>query len=67
MGELGSKFLYRIFCVAALIVSFYLLVDLYLSRTLNIKVVILFGIIFSVILLGFLDWGHNYAVLKKQE
>lgn len=67
MDELGSKFLYRIFCVAALIVSFYLLVDLYLSRTLNIKVVILFGIIFSVILLGFLDWGHNYAVLKKQE
>ena len=67
MAELGRKFLYRIFCVAALIVSLYLLVDLYLSRTLNIKVIILFGIIFSVILFGFLDWEHNHAVLKKQE
>ena len=67
MAELGRKFLYRIFCGIALVVTLYLLVDLYLSRTLNIKVMVLFGIIFSVIIFGFLDWGQNYAVLRRQE
>ena len=37
MAELGRKFLYRIFCVVALIITLYLLVDLYLSHTLDIK------------------------------
>ena len=31
MAEFGRKFLYRIFCVLALIVSIYLIVDLALS------------------------------------
>ncbi len=67
MAELGRKFLYRIFCVVALIITFYLLVDLYLSHTLDIKVMVLFGIVFSVILLGLLDWAQNYAALRRQE
>lgn len=46
MAELGRKFLYRIFCVVALMIALYLLVDLYLSQTLNIKVIVLFGIVF---------------------
>lgn len=67
MAELGRKFLYRIFCAAALIVTIYLLIDLSLSHTLDIKVMVLFGIIFSVILFGLLDWSRNYAALKKNE
>jgi len=67
MAELGRKFLYRIFCVIALLVTLYLLVDLYMSHTLDVKVMVLFGIIFSVILFGFLDWGQNYAALRRQE
>ncbi len=67
MAELGRKFLYRIFCVAALIVTVYLMIDLSLSHTLDIKVMVLFGIIFSVIFFGFLDWGRNYAALKRNE
>lgn len=67
MAGLGRKFLYRIFCVVALIITLYLLVDLYLSHTLDIKVMALFGIIFSVIILGLLDWAQNYAVLRRQE
>lgn len=67
MAELGRKFLYRIFCAAALIVTIYLLADFWLSRTLDIKVMVLFGIIFSVIIFGLLDWGQNYAALKKNE
>lgn len=67
MAELGRKFLYRIFCVVALIITLYLLVDLYLSHTLDIKVMVLFGIVFSVIILGLLDWMQNYAALRRQE
>lgn len=67
MAELGRKFLYRIFCVAALIVTIYLLADFWLSRTLDIKVMVLFGIIFSVIIFGLVDWGQNYAALKENE
>lgn len=67
MVELGRKFLYRIFCIAALILTLYLLVDLYLSRTLNIKVIVLFCIIFSVITFGLLDWWQNYVVFRRQE
>ncbi len=59
MAELGRKFLYRIFCVVALIIALYLLVDLYLSHTLDIKVMVLFGIVFSVIIFGFFDWAQN--------
>ena len=43
MAELGRKFLYRIFCVAALIVTVYLMIDLSLSHTLDIKVMVLLG------------------------
>lgn len=67
MAEIGRKFLYRIFCLLALIVTVYLLVDLYLSHTLDIRVMVLFGIIFSVIFFGLVDWGQNYAVLRRKE
>lgn len=67
MAELGRKFLYRIFCVVALIITLYLLVDLYLSHTLDVKVMVLFGIVFSVIIFGMLDWAQNYAALRRQE
>ncbi len=40
--------------MVALIIALYLLVDLYLSHTLDIKVMVLFGIVFSVIIFGFL-------------
>ncbi|MDE7476976.1 MAG: GHKL domain-containing protein, partial [Lachnospiraceae bacterium] len=67
MAELGRKFLYRIFCVVALIITLYLLVDLYLSHTLDIRVMVLFGIVFSVIIFGLLDWAQNYAALRQRE
>ncbi len=67
MAEFGRKFLYRIFCVLALIVSIYLIMDLALSKTLDIKVMILFGILLAVIALGFIDWLHNYIFYEHQE
>lgn len=67
MAELGRKFLYRIFCVLALIVSVYLIIDLAWSRTLDIKVIILFGILLAVIAFGFVDWLQNYAFYRRQE
>ena len=38
-AELGRKLFYRVFCVMALIIAVYLIVDLYLSHTLDIKAV----------------------------
>ncbi len=67
MSEGKWRFWYRIFCIIALLAAVYLLADLYLSNTLDFKVALLFGIIFSVIILGFLDWGQSRAAMKRQE
>ena len=67
MAEFGRKFLYRIFCIVALILSVYLIVDLALSGTLDMKVIILFGILIAVIALGFIDWFQNYSFYEQQE
>lgn len=66
-AELGRKLFYRVFCVMALIIAVYLIVDLYLSHTLDIKVIILFGILLAVIFFGWWDWLANYSLLKRQE
>lgn len=66
-AELGRKLFYRVFCVMALIIAVYLIVDLYLSHTLDIKVIILFGILLAVIFFGWWDWLANYSILKRQE
>lgn len=66
-AELGRKLFYRVFCVMALIIAVYLIVDLYLSHTLDIKVIILFGILLAVIFFGWWDWLANYFILKRQE
>lgn len=66
-AELGRKLFYRVFCVMALIIVVYLIVDLYLSHTLDIKVIILFGILLAVIFFGWWDWLANYSILKRQE
>lgn len=67
MAEFGRKFLYRIFCILALIVSVYLILDLALGRTLDVKVLILFGILLAVIAFGFIDWFQNYVFYGQQE
>lgn len=66
-AELGRKLFYRVFCVMALIIAVYLIGDLYLSHTLDIKVIILFGILLAVIFFGWWDWLANYSILKRQE
>lgn len=66
-AELGRKLFYRVFCVMALIIAVYLIVDLYLSHTLDIKVIILFWILLAVIFFGWWDWLANYSILKRQE
>lgn len=67
MADLGRKFLYRIFCILALFVSIYLMIDLYISKTLDFHVILLFIILLTVIIFGFWDWMRNYAIWRKQE
>lgn len=67
MIEIGRKIFYRIFCVLSLLIALFMLVDLYTSKSLEIKFLILFFILFLVVFFGFWDWGYNLAVQKKQE
>lgn len=67
MADLGRKFLYRIFCILALLVAIYLMIDLYISKTLDFHVILLFLLLLLVIVLGFWDWMKNYAIWRKQE
>ena len=64
-AELGRKLFYRVFCVMALIIAVYLIVDLYLSHTLDIKVIILFGILLAVIFFGWWDWLEEELKIYK--
>lgn len=67
MGKLTKKFLYRIFCIIALSIAIYLIVDLNVSRTLNIKMMIVFLLFVIVTVWGIVDRKKDYAVIEKQE
>lgn len=65
-NEMGRVFLYRFFCIASLIVAIYLVLDLYTDGALDIKVILLFAILFIVNAWGLLDWYLSYSIQKKQ-
>ncbi len=60
------KFLYRIFCVIAMVVSVYLIVDFQVSGTFDFR-------IFTMLLLvvveiwGIIDWRKNYILIQQKE
>lgn len=67
MVDWVRKFLYRIFCVIALLVSVYLVVDFLISGTFDYRVFIMFLLMVVVILWGIVDWRKNYILMQKQE
>lgn len=67
MGKVKRKFLYRIFCIISLIIAVYLIVELKLSGTLDIRMTIVFMLLFAVIIWGIIDWRSQYSVIEKQE
>ncbi len=63
----GKKFFYRIFCILALLIAIYLLVDLKVTRTLDPRILLLFLLLFVMVVWGIIDWKMNYDVICKQE
>ena len=56
MADWVRKFLYRIFCVMALMVSVYLIVDFLISGTFDYRVFIMSVLMVIVVIWGIVDW-----------
>ena len=67
MIEWVRKFLYRIFCVLALLVSVYVVVDFLISRTFDYRIFLMFLLMVVVIIWGIADWRKTYMIMLKQE
>lgn len=63
----ARKFLYRIFCVAALLVSVYLVVDFLVSGTFDYRVFVMFLLMVVVVIWGIVDWRRNYILMQQKE
>ena len=62
-----KKFLYRIFCVLALLVSVYLVVDFLISGTFDYRIFIMFLLMVVIVFWGIADWRKNYILMQKKE
>ena len=67
MADWVRKFLYRIFCVMALMVSVYLIVDFLISGTFDYRVFIMFVLMVVVVIWGIVDWRSNYVLIRQKE
>lgn len=67
MVDWVRKFLYRIFCVIALLVSVYLVVDFLVSGTFDYRVFVMFLLMVVVIIWGIVDWRKNYILMQQKE
>ena len=67
MVEWIRKFLYRIFCVLALLVSVYLVVDFLVTKTFDLRIFLMFLLLTVVVIWGIADWRKNYLIMQKQE
>ena len=61
------KFLYRIFCGIALLVSVYLVIDFLVSGTFDYRVFIMFLLMVVVVVWGIVDWRSNYILMQQKE
>lgn len=67
MTEWVRKFLYRIFCVIALLVSVYLVLDFLVSGTFDFRILLMFFLMVAVVIWGIVDWQKNYMLMKQKE
>lgn len=61
------KFLYRIFCVIAMLVSVYLIVDFLISGTFDYRIFTMFLLLSVVEIWGIIDWRKNYILMQQKE
>lgn len=67
MVNWARKFLYRIFCVIAMLVSVYLIVDFLVSGTFDYRIFIMFVLLTVVEIWGVIDWRKNYLLMRQKE
>lgn len=67
MNKSIKKVLYRGFCFLSMIIAVYLAIDLKVSRTLDIKMIIVFILFLIVIIWGTIDWKMNNDIIREQE
>ena len=61
------KFLYRIFCVVAMLASVYLIVDFLVSGTFDYRVFVMFLLLVVVVIWGLVDWRKNHILMGQKE
>lgn len=67
MVSWARKFLYRIFCVIAMLVSIYLIVDFLVSGTFDYRIFMMFLLLMVVEIWGIIDWRKNYILMQQKE
>lgn len=67
MNRLRRKVLYRFFCTISLIIGVYLVLDLMISGTLNMKMIIVFILMLVIIIWGTADRKLSESVIRSQE
>lgn len=67
MGKVSNKLLYRILCTISLAIGLYLVIDLMLSGTLNVKMIIVFILVMTGIIWGAADWKVSSDLIRNQE
>mgnify|MGYP000142443052 CR=1 len=67
MDKSVRRALYRIFCFLSLVIAVYLAIDLKVSGTLDVKMMIVFLLFLAVIIWGTIDWKVNSDIIKEQE
>ena len=66
MANWAKKFLYRIFCVLAMLVSVYLIVDFLVSGTFDYRIFTMFVLLTVVEIWGIIDWRRNYLLIQQK-
>lgn len=67
MVSWARKFLYRIFCAIAMLVSVYLIVDFQISGTFDYRIFTMFLLLTVVEIWGVIDWRKNDLLMRQKE
>lgn len=67
MSRTLKKLLYRLFCFLSLTIAVYLFVDLKVSSTLDIKMIIVFILFLVVMIWAALGWKVSNNIIREQE
>lgn len=67
MNKPDRNFWHRFFCAVSLAIGLYLIIDLMVSKTLNVQVILIFILLVAGLLWGMLTQRFNDDIIRKQE